>query len=107
MLFLFKIIYQFKGEAPQSINDFCWITSTFSLPDHANGQIGKSFAYPGVSGHKENEAKRYHSYYQWVCIMLFIQGEFKFSSTFIHIQTQSHTFKHQNVIRIIAASHEI
>jgi hypothetical protein len=64
------------GEATQSILDFCWISSTFTLPNLTEGRIGKDFIYPGVGGHTGEDEVKYHTYYQWVSIVLLAQGEF-------------------------------
>lgn len=57
------------------ITTFCWITSTFTLPDKIGKGQGKYVAYPGVSSYIEGKDQvRYHSYYQWVPFMLFFQG---------------------------------
>lgn len=54
------------------INTYCWITHTFSLPDHYNRPIGSHIPHPGVA--PDLGEKRYHSYYQWVPFVLFFQG---------------------------------
>jgi hypothetical protein len=64
-----------EGEAPQSVLDYCWVSSTFTLPKYTQGRIGKDHIYPGVAGHNNSDEKKYHTYYQWVCIVLFAQGK--------------------------------
>ena len=56
------------------INTYCWITSTFTFPDR-RGELGTHFIAPGVSGHDPdgNNEPVYHSYYQWVPFVLFLQ----------------------------------
>ncbi|KAJ9596325.1 hypothetical protein L9F63_012658 [Diploptera punctata] len=57
------------------INTYCWITSTFTLP-RATGEIGTHLAAPGVAplDSSGNNEPVYHSYYQWVPFVLFLQG---------------------------------
>ncbi|XP_044007095.1 innexin inx2-like [Aphidius gifuensis] len=61
---------------PENVMDtYCWIYSTFTIPNRVNGEIGKSIAHPGVYGNVEGEDEvKYHKYYQWVCFCLFFQA---------------------------------
>ncbi|XP_063379017.1 innexin inx3 [Cydia fagiglandana] len=65
-----------EGSIPQHVlNNFCWITYTFTLPYSPAVQ----HAHPGVNnlGNENNHGaddKRIHAYYQWVPFMLFFQG---------------------------------
>jgi len=54
------------------INTYCWITYTFSLPNENAKEVGTHVAHPGLGN--DNQEKRYHSYYQWVPFVLFMQG---------------------------------
>jgi hypothetical protein len=54
------------------INTYCWITYTFTLPDHHGKPVGTHVAQPGVG--LDQGDKTYHSYYQWVPFTLFFQG---------------------------------
>uniref|UniRef100_A0A1B6FA42 Innexin n=1 Tax=Cuerna arida TaxID=1464854 RepID=A0A1B6FA42_9HEMI len=57
------------------INTFCWITSTFTMPDAYQRQVGKEVAAYGVANDFGRiEDRRYHTYYQWVCFVLFFQA---------------------------------
>ncbi|XP_058805068.1 innexin inx1 [Phymastichus coffea] len=59
----------------QPINTYCWITSTFTMPDAFNRQIGVEVAHPGVANDfGDVEARKYYTYYQWVCFVLFFQA---------------------------------
>lgn len=60
------------GISPHVINTFCWITYTFSLPENYGKEVGTHVAHPGLGN--DLSGKRYHSYYQWVPFMLFLQG---------------------------------
>lgn len=62
-----------EGAVPTHvINNYCWITYTFTLPQNLDKPIGTHVAHPGLGG--DYGEKRYHSYYQWVPFMLFFQG---------------------------------
>lgn len=56
------------------INTYCWIQSTFSVKTAWNKTIGVDIPYPGIDKHLNDEQIVYHAYYQWVGIILFIQG---------------------------------
>ena len=53
------------------INTYCWITYTFSLPTEHAHEVGTHVAHPGLGN--DTGEKRYHSYYQWVPFVLFLQ----------------------------------
>ncbi|XP_049942006.1 innexin inx2-like [Schistocerca serialis cubense] len=63
-------------EIPLHVMDtYCWIYSTFTIPNRLNGKIGKEVAHPGVSSHVSGQDEvKYHKYYQWVCFVLFFQA---------------------------------
>lgn len=63
-------------EIPLSVMDtYCWIYSTFTIPNRLSGTVGKDVAQPGVAMHVEGEDEvKYHKYYQWVCFVLFFQA---------------------------------
>ncbi|XP_014207948.1 innexin inx3 isoform X1 [Copidosoma floridanum] len=61
------------GVSINVINTFCWITYTFTIPGANTKLVGTEVAHPGVTNDFANE-KKYHSYYQWVPIVLFFQG---------------------------------
>ncbi|XP_063235922.1 innexin inx2 [Bacillus rossius redtenbacheri] len=61
-------------EIPLHVMDtYCWIYSTFTIPNRLNGRVGVDVIQPGVSNHEGEEVK-YHKYYQWVCFVLFFQA---------------------------------
>jgi len=64
-----------SGAIPGNVlNNYCWIMSTFSVPD-SKGVHGEDFAYPGVEPPSPDEEERtYHAYYQWVPFVLFFMG---------------------------------
>lgn len=62
-------------EIPLPVMDtYCWIYSTFTIPNRLGGRPGIDVAHPGVSTHNENDEIKYHKYYQWVCFVLFFQA---------------------------------
>ncbi|XP_075226253.1 innexin 2 [Lycorma delicatula] len=63
-------------EIPPNVMDtYCWIYSTFTIPNRLAGTIGKDIIQPGVASHVEGEDEvKYHKYYQWVCFVLFFQA---------------------------------
>jgi len=63
------------GLPPRPVNTFCWITSTFTMPDAFHRKIGVGAAHPGVGPEYEgNEPPKYYTYCQWVCFALFFQA---------------------------------
>lgn len=65
---------------PGGIMDtYCWIHSTFTIPNRIVGEQGKDFPHPGIaplSDLGEGDEIKYHKYYQWVCFFLFLQATF-------------------------------
>ncbi|CAK9813511.1 Innexin inx1 [Anthophora plagiata] len=64
-----------QGLPTHPINTYCWITSTFTMPDAFNRQVGIEVAHPGVANDfGDVDARKYYTYYQWVCFVLFFQA---------------------------------
>lgn len=65
-------------EIPGNVMDtYCWIHSTFSIPNRWTGKLGKDIPHPGISPEadlEEGTEVKYHKYYQWVCFVLFLQA---------------------------------
>jgi hypothetical protein len=62
-----------EGVPSNVMDTYCWIHSTFTIPNRVTGQIGSEVPHPGVhTGY--GEEVRYHKYYQWVCFFLFFQA---------------------------------
>lgn len=61
---------------PQSVMDtYCWIHSTYSVSDKAEGRVGLEVAHAGVAPPAaDGSGRKYHKYYQWVCFTLFFQA---------------------------------
>lgn len=56
------------------LNTYCWIFPTYTLPHRNLDRVGLDVAQPGVGPPAVGEQLKYHKYYQWVCIVLFLQG---------------------------------
>lgn len=59
---------------PALLDTYCWIHSTFTLPDALNKKVGVEVPHPGIDKYTPGEKRTYHKYYQWVCFVLFIQA---------------------------------
>merc|ERR1712088_1296377 len=74
-------------EIPNNVMDtYCWIHSTFSVPNRVVGIAGEDNAHPGVappSDLDEDMKLRYHKYYQWVCFTLFPSHSFLHTKIFV------------------------
>ncbi|KAG5896209.1 hypothetical protein JTB14_006655 [Gonioctena quinquepunctata] len=57
------------------VNTYCWISSTFTMPDAFRRQVGQEVAQLGIANDfGEEGAQKYYTYYQWVCFVLFFQA---------------------------------
>jgi hypothetical protein len=66
-----------EGDLLQKMVDtFCWIHSTFTLPQTVGKAGPNDVAYPGVEKYHgyNGQTRVYQKYYQWVCFALFFQG---------------------------------
>merc|ERR1719188_2712002 len=64
-------------DVPQNVMDtYCWIHSTFSIPNRYEGrnEVGKDVPHPNVRPEQEGDERVYHKYYQWVCFALFFSS---------------------------------
>ncbi|KAA0201480.1 hypothetical protein HAZT_HAZT007222 [Hyalella azteca] len=62
---------------PYLMDTYCWIHSTYTIPDLGNKTVGKDIPHPGIASPaliKEGSEVRYHKYYQWVTLMLYFQA---------------------------------
>lgn len=74
-----------NGIPTHPVNTYCWITSTFTMPDAIRRQVGQEIAHPGLVNEYGNGPKKYHTYYQWVCFALFFQVRATHSLRKFHI----------------------
>ncbi|CAG2164365.1 unnamed protein product [Oppiella nova] len=65
------------------LDTYCWIHSTFVLPDAMNKKVGVEVAHPGVDKHTPDQKQVYHSYYQWVGFVLFLQAVMFYAPRYI------------------------
>lgn len=63
-----------EGIPPNVMDTYCWIHSTFSVPNRWIGDLGTDVPHPGVGVPTPDEEVKYHKYYQWVCFFLFFQA---------------------------------
>lgn len=62
------------NKIPDSLlNSYCWVQSTFTVPQACNQQVGVEVPYPCIDNTRGREIKMF-AYYQWVGMVLFIQG---------------------------------
>lgn len=63
-------------EIPLNVMDtYCWIYSTFTIPNRLVGVVGRDMPHPGIVSYVEGQDEvKYHKYYQWVCFALFFQA---------------------------------
>jgi len=65
-----------EGLPRKPVNTYCWISSTFTMPDAFVREQGVGVAHPGVgTEHRPGGGlPKYYTYYQWVCFVLFFQA---------------------------------
>ena len=76
-----------QGEIPEGVMDtYCWIHSTFTLPKLVSEEVGVVIPHPGVGPvpdlNYEEEIVR-HTFYQWVCFVLFLQVRLSYCKVII------------------------
>ncbi|CAG0894652.1 unnamed protein product [Darwinula stevensoni] len=65
----------YGGKIPQGVIDtYCWISSTFSLPQYWRGKVDRNVPYPGLGPVTPGDEITFHAYYQWVPFVLFLQA---------------------------------
>lgn len=69
------IICKVDGGRQSLVEKFCWTETTFTIPSGYNETIGTHVAAPGVKNSNDDKTDRkYHAYYQWVGLTLFLQA---------------------------------
>lgn len=64
-----------EGVPGNVMDTYCWIHSTFTIPDRmASEVVGRDVPHPGVGLQRQGDSVKYHKYYQWVCFVLFFQA---------------------------------
>lgn len=56
------------------IDQYCWVSSTITLPKAFHQKVGKEVIAHGVDKQLPGDEVILHQYYQWVCFVLFIQA---------------------------------
>ncbi|CAB3259305.1 unnamed protein product [Arctia plantaginis] len=73
-----------SGLPTNVVNTYCWITSTFTMPDAFAREVGREVAHPGVANEFDSsQEKKYYTYYQWVCFVLFFQAIMCYTPKFL------------------------
>lgn len=63
------------GDSSGTLTTYCWLNGTFSLVDkESQCLISSKLYYPGIGQDDGKHEQRVHSYYQWVPLVLFLQG---------------------------------
>lgn len=58
----------------KALNQYCWVSSTFSLPYNSSLVVGRDIPYHGLGTPKAGQSMKYRSYYIWVPFMLVFQA---------------------------------
>lgn len=58
-----------------TIDKYCWIHSTYTVPELMGAKVGEEVPHPGVAAvpPERMNTVRHHKYYQWVVLFLFFQ----------------------------------
>ena len=61
----------------EMLNNYCYIHSTFIVPNDVRYMDDELYEYQGVGPYSIGEKGDvvFHSYYQWISLLLFIQGK--------------------------------
>lgn len=65
-----------KKISGEMLDTFCWVHTTFSVSTAWKLIVGDQVVYPGVTNSQDRGDIVHHLYYQWVGLVLFIQGVF-------------------------------
>lgn len=59
----------------RTIDQYCWVYGTYTIPNREHGISGRDMIQPGVTNYVQgSEKEKYHMYYKWVCFALFFQA---------------------------------
>nr|XP_027217939.1 innexin inx2-like [Penaeus vannamei] len=56
------------------VNNYCFIMGTFTVDRLHGKQVGVQVPHPGVGPSEPDDELTFHTYYQWVPFVLFVQG---------------------------------
>lgn len=48
------------------LNTYCWIHSTFTIPEAFAKKVGTEVAHPGIDNTRSHTSTKHYAYYQWV-----------------------------------------
>lgn len=65
---------QAKTVNPKTINNYCWVEGTFTMPKALTKITGEDVVMPGIEKKDRQDEILPHQYYQWVCFVLFLQA---------------------------------
>jgi hypothetical protein len=87
----------------KAIETYCWIESTFSLPNRFGDKIGTQVPHPGIANYSpySDEETKYHKYYQWVCFTLFFQGKLNKFELLVFITVKNYLNSNLTVIFLL------
>lgn len=57
----------------ETLNLYCWIHSTYTVPSAGVKQIGKEVPHPAMVNSASAPGVKHMKYYQWIAFMLFFQ----------------------------------
>lgn len=55
------------------VNSYCFIMGTFTVDRLHSQKVGSEVPHPGVGPPEADDSITYHTYYQWVPFVLFVQ----------------------------------
>ena len=58
--------------ASDVLDTYCWITDVYTVPKLLDNKIGEDAIHPGV-GKSDVHERKYHKYYQWVTLFVYLQ----------------------------------
>ncbi|CAG0888156.1 unnamed protein product [Darwinula stevensoni] len=77
----------------KACNTYCWIMSTFTLPQLHDKEVGVEVAHPGVGPPPKDAEMKYHAYYQWVPFFLLLQSIMFYATHFLWKNLEGGTLK--------------
>lgn len=63
-----------RKDSAKILDTYCWIHTTFSVPNGWNKEVGVEVPYPGLDKYTPDQERVHHTYYQWVCFVLGFQA---------------------------------
>ncbi|XP_045116946.1 innexin inx2-like [Portunus trituberculatus] len=76
------------------VNSYCFIMGTFTVDRLHGRQVGQEVPHPGVGPPEMKDSITYHTYYQWVPFVLFVQAVMFYMPHWLWKITEGGLFKH-------------